>query len=86
MVSYNWEENLKDDPAQLSASNMHTILLNLVERCCPLRKQMVRKTVKISKRSQELVKLGHELDALAIRVKVIKDDRLYEVYKNMKRL
>ncbi|KAL3282855.1 hypothetical protein HHI36_006016 [Cryptolaemus montrouzieri] len=41
IVSYNWKGDLKDEPAQLSASNMHTILLSLVERCCPLGKQML---------------------------------------------
>ncbi|KAL3288256.1 hypothetical protein HHI36_002705 [Cryptolaemus montrouzieri] len=71
--------------AQKAASNVHTAFMGMVEKCCPLKKRMTKKTEIKVESSAALVKIK-QLDILATDVSVTEEEGRYHAYKRKEKL
>ncbi|KAL3270037.1 hypothetical protein HHI36_009093 [Cryptolaemus montrouzieri] len=85
IAGFNWEDKVKKTTAQHAASDEHTALMGMDEKCCPLKKRMSKKAEIKVKSSSTLVRIKQQLDILATVVSVIEEERLYDAYKRMKK-
>ncbi|KAL3281039.1 hypothetical protein HHI36_004263 [Cryptolaemus montrouzieri] len=81
---FNLEDKVKNTTAQQEASHLDTAFMAMVDKCCPLKKRMAKKTEIKVKSSAALVKIKQQLDILATAVSVTEEERLYDAYKRMK--
>ncbi|KAL3271757.1 hypothetical protein HHI36_022227 [Cryptolaemus montrouzieri] len=64
IAGFNWEDKVKNTAAQQAAYDIHTAFMGMVEKCCPLKKRMAKKTEIKVKSSVALVKIKQQLDIL----------------------
>ncbi|KAL3272832.1 hypothetical protein HHI36_014292 [Cryptolaemus montrouzieri] len=87
MINYSWENTFAEEKncrVQLggqseeynSSSDVHTTSMGMVEKCCPLKKRMAKKTEIKVKSSAALVKIKQQLDILATPVSVTKEESI----------